>query len=153
MLCMTASLALVVGSLAHAQGIRHATADEFSRLMVTGMKHELGREHPAMATCVNRMSDSALSDAVQSVIDGAVPAADIEALDAFFGSSLGTRWTDSILLAAETGVAPPDAFTRDEADQIKRIIHMPSYVKLEEAAVLTEPTIRKALMKALDPCQ
>lgn len=150
---ITTLLALMVGSQAHAQEVRHATADEFSRLMVTSMKNEAARKHPAMATCVNKMGDSALSDIVQSVMAGTVPAADIETLDAFFGSSLGARWTDNILLAAETGVAPSGAFTQDEADQIKRIISMPSYLKLEEATEFTEPTIRKAVMKALDPCQ
>lgn len=152
-LCMAASFALMVGFTAHAQEVRHATADEFSRLMVSGLKHELGRKHPAMAACVNKMGDFALSDAVQSVMVRTVLAADIETLDAFFGSSLGTRWTDNIILSAETGVAPSGAFTRDEADRIKRIIRMPSYLKLEEATELTQPPIRKAVMTALDPCQ
>ncbi|KRD34434.1 hypothetical protein ASE43_20330 [Lysobacter sp. Root983] len=117
------------------------------------MKYGLAKSHPAMATCVGKISDYALSEAYQSVIVRTMPAADIVKLDSFFGTSLGTRWTDDNIRFGQTGGASHSEFSKDELKQITPIVSMPSYIKLQEVAASGDPVVQKAAMKALDPCQ
>ncbi|WP_157489428.1 hypothetical protein [Lysobacter sp. Root916] len=152
-LCIAATLILSLSSAAYAGKSRHATANEFSRLTVAGMKYGLAKSHPAMATCVGKISDYALSEAYQSVIVRTMPAADIVKLDSFFGTSLGTRWTDDNIRFGQTGGASHSEFSKDELKQITPIVSMPSYIKLQEVAASGDPVVQKAAMKALDPCQ
>ena len=152
-LCIAATLTASLSATAFAASSKHATADEFSRLTVAGMKYGLGKEHPAMAACVNKISDHALSAAYQSIIVRTVPTADLALLDGFFGTALGTRWTDDNILFGQTGGASQSEFTKAELERIKPIVSMPSYIKLQEIGASGDPVIRKAMMKALDPCQ
>ncbi|SFK34779.1 hypothetical protein [Lysobacter sp. cf310] len=151
-LFIAAALSLSLSATALAEK-PHPTANEFSRLTVAGMKHGLSKSHPAMAACVGKISDSALSEAYQAVIARIVPAADIATLDAFFGTPLGKRWTDDNILFGQTGGASHGEFSKDELKQITPIVSLPSYIKLQEVGASGDPVIQKAVMKALDPCQ
>ena len=151
--CIAAALALALGSAAQAEEVRHPTADEFSRLSIAGMKHGLAQSHPAMKSCVDKISNYAYSEAYQAIIARIVPAADRVVLDAFFSTPLGARWTDDNILYSRTGGASHGEFDAEELERIRAIVSMPSYIKLQEVGGSGDPLIQKAMMKALDPCQ